>query len=218
MNYLLTFSEHGLINEYVAEGTALKDGKLVKVMGCSEVEPIDLPAPLGRCEAAHAAGGLSTMAYTFAGKVRSLDNKFIRYPGHMAVINAMNAMGFFDQRPVRVGKAELSPRALSAALFRNHFDRPGEKDLVVVRITARGTKDGRPAEVVYDMTDYYDEKNGMTAMVRTTGFPASIVAQMLADGRIGPGALPVELSVPADAFFAEMKARGFNLSRRMSVL
>lgn len=218
MNYLLTFSEHGLINEYVAEGTALKDGKLVKVMGCSEVEPIDLPAPLGRCEAAHAAGGLSTMAYTFAGKVRSLDNKFIRYPGHMAVINAMNAMGFFEQKPIMVGKAQVAPRALSAALFRRHFDRPGEKDLVVIRITARGLKDGRPAEVVYDMTDYYDEANGMTAMVRTTGFPASIVAQMLADGRIKPGARPVELSVPADGFFAEMKARGFNLSRRMSML
>ncbi|MEK7744682.1 MAG: saccharopine dehydrogenase C-terminal domain-containing protein, partial [Elusimicrobiota bacterium] len=217
MNYLLTFSEHGLINEYVGEGTALKDGKLVKVRGCSEVEPIALPG-LGLCEAGHAAGGLSTMARTFAGKVRTLDNKFVRYPGHMNVVNTLSAMGFFDLKPIRVGKAMVSPRALSAELFRRHFDRPGEKDIVVIRVTATGVKDRRPARVVYDMTDLYDDTHEMTAMMRTTGFPAAIVARMLADGRIPPGAHTVEAGVPAEAFFDEIRARGFALRRRFDWL
>ena len=217
MNYLLTFSEHGLINEYVGKGLSLKDGKLIEVGGCSEVEALEVPG-LGVCEAGHAAGGLSTMAMTFKGKVHYLDNKFIRYPGHMAVINAMNAMGFFDESPVKVGKDMVSPRALAAVLFRRHFDRPGEKDLVVIQITAKGVKDGRPAKVVYDMEDRYDDANKMTAMMRTTAFPAAIIARMLADGRIPPGAHTNETGVPAAEFFKEIAKRGFKLTRRFEWL
>lgn len=211
MNYMLTFSEHGLINEYVEDATAVRNGRLVKVTGLGETELIDLPAPLGRCEAAHASGGLSTMAWTFAGKVRNMDNKLIRYPGHIAIINAMTAMGYFDQKKRRVAGVEIAPRALSAVLFREHFDRPGEKDLVVIRVTVRGFKDRRKAEVVYDMMDKYDDRNKMTAMMRTTGFPASIVAQMMAEGVMKPGARPVEIGVPHEPFFKEARKRGFNL-------
>lgn len=218
MNYLLTFSEHGLINEYVENATALRDYKCVEVPGLSEVETLDLPAPLGRCEAAHAAGGLSTMAWTYAGKVRAMDNKLIRYPGHIAVINAMRAMGFFDQKPRPFGKGRLSPREMSARLFREHFERPGEQDLVVIHVTVRGRKNGKRAEIVYFMIDYYDDKNRMTAMMRTTGFPVSIVAQMAAQHRIPPGAYPVEAGVPPDAFIAEARRRGFDLNWRLRYL
>lgn len=215
MNYLLTFSEHGLINEYVAPAAALRGGKLVQVPGLSEVETIDLPAPLGRCEAAHAAGGLSTLAETYAGKVRTMDNKLIRYPGHIAVINAMAAMGFFDEKPVetRTG-VKVSPRDVAARLFRRHFDRPGDEDIVVIQNTVRGLKDGRPAEIVHSLIDHADKAAGMTAMMRTTGFPASIVAQMAADGRgrIKPGAYPVETGVPPEPFIDEALKRGFNLT------
>ncbi|MBI3288887.1 MAG: saccharopine dehydrogenase NADP-binding domain-containing protein, partial [Elusimicrobia bacterium] len=213
MNYMLTFSEHGLINEYVAPATALREGKLVSVPGLSETETIDLPAPLGRCEAAHAAGGLSTLAETYAGRVKTMDNKLIRYPGHIAVINAMNAMGFFDDKPVEIGGgAKASPRALTAALFRRHFHRPGDEDLVVIANTVRGVKDGKAAEVKHTLVDRYDAKTGMTAMMRTTAFPVSIVAQMAAAGRIPPGAYPVERGVPPEPFVDEIRKRGFNLS------
>ncbi|MFA6317279.1 MAG: saccharopine dehydrogenase C-terminal domain-containing protein [Elusimicrobiota bacterium] len=213
MNYMLTFSVHGLINEYVEDATALRDFKRVSVPGLGETELIDLPAPLGRCEAAHASGGLSTMAWTYAGKVRRMDNKLIRYPGHIAVINSMRDMGFFSQTPVEVQGRKLAPRAMSAVLMEKHFDRPGEKDLVVIRVTARGIKDGRKAEAVYDMMDFYDEKTKLTAMMRTTGFPAAIVANMLASGVIAkPGAYPVETGVPAGRFLAEANKRGFRLT------
>lgn len=218
MNYLLTFSEHGLINEYVEDATALREGRIVSVPGLSEIEDIDLPPPLGRCEAAHAAGGLSTLARTYEGRVRTMDCKLIRYPGHCAAINAMRAIGFFSPKKIRLNGFSLAPRELSARLFREHFHRPGEKDLVVIHTTVRGVKDGRRAEVVYDMLDLYDEKNRMTAMMRTTGFPASIVAQMLASGEISkPGAYPVELGIPPEPFFAQAKKRGFNLSWKLVI-
>ncbi len=211
MNYLLTFSVHGLINEYVGEASALRDYERIGVPGLSEVEILDLPV-LGRCEAGHAAGGLSTMAWTFAGKVRKLENKLIRYPGHIDVINAMHAMGFFAGAAIVVDGHELSPRAFSGALMERYFDSPGDKDLVIIHIVARGVRAGEDVEIVYDMIDYYDEEHGISAMMRTTGFSAAIVAHMLASGAIArPGAYPVETGVPAAPFIDEARRRGFDI-------
>jgi len=210
MNYQLTFSEHGLINEYVENATALRGGRRVKVPGLSELEALTFPT-LGRCEAAHAAGGLATMAYTFAGKVRSMEYKVIRYPGHCVVIDGMKAMGFFSRERMRVGGADVEPRALSAALFRRHFHRPGARDLIVFRATVRGRKGRKRVEYNCDMVDRYDPKTRLSAMMRTTGFPASIVAQMMAKGMMKPGAYPVEVGVPQKAFITECRKRGFKL-------
>jgi lysine 6-dehydrogenase len=212
LNYMLTFSEHGLINEYAGTAVALERGKLVKRPALSELETFDLP-PFGRVEAGHAAGGLSTLAESYRGKVKTMFNKFLRYPGHIPAMDAMRAMGFFDETPVEVRKGvKVSPRELAVKLFRRHFHRPGDEDMVVIHNVVRGIKDGKRAEVVHDMTDRYDRKNKMTAMMRTTAFPASIVAQMAAGGLIKPGAWTVEAGVPPAPFIAEARKRGFALS------
>ena len=212
LNYMLTFSEHGLINEYAGAAAALVNGKLVRRPALSELETLDLP-PFGRVEAGHAAGGLSTLAESYRGKVKTMFNKFLRYPGHIPAMDAMRALGFFDLEPVEVRKGvKIVPRELAAKLFRRHFHRPGDEDVVVVHAVVRGVKDGRRAEVVHDLLDRYDRKNKMTAMMRTTAFPASIVAQMAARGLIKPGAWTVEAGVPPAAFIAEARKRGFNLS------
>jgi len=212
LNYMLTFSEHGLINEYAGTAVALKDGKVVSLPALSELETVDVP-PFGRLEAGHAAGGLSTLAETYAGKVKTMYNKFLRYPGHIPAMEAMRALGYFDEKPFEVRKGvTLSPRELSVKLFRRHFSRPGDEDMVVIRIVTRGLKDGKRAEIVHGMVDRYDRANGMTAMMRTTGFPASIVAQLAANGRLKPGAYPVETGVPPEEFISEARKRGFSLS------
>lgn len=212
LNYMLTFSEHGLINEYAGTAVALEKGKLVKRPALSELETFDLK-PFGRVEAGHAAGGLSTLAESYRGKVKTMFNKFLRYPGHIPTMDSMRAMGFFDLEPVEVRKGvKLAPRELAVKLFRRHFHRPGDEDMVVIHNVVRGIKDGKRAEVIHDMVDRYDRKNKMTAMMRTTAFPASIVAQMAANGLIKPGAYTVEAGVPPVPFIAEARKRGFALS------
>ncbi|MFI5348116.1 MAG: saccharopine dehydrogenase family protein [Elusimicrobiota bacterium] len=212
LNYMLTFSEHGLINEYAGTAVALVDGKLVARPALSELDVIDLP-PFGRVEAGHAAGGLSTLAESYRGKVKNMFNKFVRYPGHIPTMESMRAMGFFDVEPVEVRKGvKVSPRELAVKLFRKHFHRPGDEDVVVIHTIVRGVKDGKPAEVVHDLLDRYDREHKMTAMMRTTAFPASIVAQMAAEGLIKPGAYTVEAGVPPGPFIDEAKKRGFDLT------
>jgi len=212
LNYMLTFSEHGLINEYAGTAVALKKGKIVKVPALSELDVFDMP-PFGRVEAGHAAGGLSTLAESYRGKVKTMFNKFLRYPGHIPTMESMRAMGFFDLEPIEVRPGvKIAPRELAVKLFRRHFYRPGDEDMVVIHNVVRGIKDGKRAEVVHDMVDRYDRKNKMTAMMRTTAFPASIVAQMAANGLIKPGAYTVEAGVPPVPFIAEARKRGFALS------
>ncbi len=219
LNYLLTFSEEGLINEYVENATALRGGKRVELPGLSEIETIDLPPPLGRCEAAHAAGGLSTLAWTYEGKIDRMDCKLIRYPGHCRIVNALREIGFFGEERISVDGCALSPRELSARLLRRYLERPGEKDFVVIHTVVRGVKDGRRAEIIYDMLDRYDDINKMTAMARTTGFPVAIVAQMLANGEIDkPGAYPVETGIPPEPFLRHMRRRGFDISWKLRLL
>ena len=212
LNYMLTFSEHGLINEYAGTAVALVDGKLVMRPALSDLDVIDLP-PFGRVEAGHAAGGLSTLAESYRGKVKNMFNKFVRYPGHIPTMESMRAMGFFDLEPVEVRKGvKIAPRELAVKLFRKHFHRPGDEDVVVIHTIVRGVKDGKPAEVVHDLLDRYDRVNKMTAMMRTTAFPASIVAQMAANGLIKPGAHTVEAGVPPGPFIEEARKRGFDLT------
>jgi lysine 6-dehydrogenase len=62
------------------------------------------------------------------------------------------------------------------------------------------------------MLDRFDPRTGMTAMMRTTGFPAAIVALMLARREIDPGARPVEVAVPSGPFLEEAALRGLRFS------
>jgi lysine 6-dehydrogenase len=210
--YRLVFSVEGLINEYIQPATAIRDGHRVEVSALSEQETLDLPEPLGRCEAAHAAGGLSTMAWTYEGRVRTLFNKLIRYPGHLQAMRTLGELGFFDDLPVEADGQTVRPRAVAAKLLERAFDRPSEPDLVFLRVVVTGTKNGRRMQTTGEMLDRFDPATGMTAMMRTTGFPAAIVALMLARGEIAPGARPVEVAVPSVRFFEEAARRGLHFS------
>jgi saccharopine dehydrogenase-like NADP-dependent oxidoreductase len=71
-------------------------------------------------------------------------------------------------------------------------------------------RNGRVAS--FTMVDEYDPRTRMTAMMRTTAWPASIVVQMMADGRIARrGGILQERDVPADAFLREMQDRGIRI-------
>ena len=82
LDYQIVFSVEGLINEYVERARVIRGGELVEVESMTELESLDFPEPFGRMEAFQTSGGTSTLPETFLGKVRDLDYKTIRYPGH----------------------------------------------------------------------------------------------------------------------------------------
>jgi lysine 6-dehydrogenase len=214
-NYLATFNMEGLINEYYGGMTVLRGGEIVHLPCFSELETIHVPG-VGHLEAFVLAGGVSTAPWTFQGRLQSYELKVCRYPGTFAQLKAFSDLGLFDPEPVRVGQASIRPRDLFQALYEPKVRRPVMRDVCLIRVRATGLKGGRPAAAQVDLVDRYDEATGFTAMERTTGWHAAIVAAMLARGEIAPGATPLEAAVPAPAFVQQARLRGFVIHEQVS--
>jgi len=213
LGYQIVFSPHGLINEYMEPATVLRDGKIVTVPSLTECEEISFPPPYDKLEAFHTSGGSSTLPQTMHGRVRNLEYKTIRYRGHLEKVKAMADLGFFGNDPQEVDGTDVVPRALSVHLLREHlsFDEP---DVVLLRVSARGTIAGETREICYEMIDNYDTASGLSAMMRTTGFPIAQIAFMLANGEItAHGALPQETCVPTQPFLSGLLAHGLRIER-----
>jgi len=211
-NYILTFNILGLTTEYFGTTLFLRDWKQQEMPCFEEYELLDFPAPIGQLEAFTTAGGTSTMPWTFEGKLRTLQNKTLRWPGHYAQWKAFNDAGLISLEPAIVDGQPVIPRHLLHALLEPKLRaRPGEQDLVIVRIIARGIKDGHEKEAIVDLFDYADEQTGFTAMERTTGWHAAIMAAFIARGQTPTGGVPVELAVPGQTFVEEFRKRGFDL-------
>ena len=224
-HYQLVFSVEGLINEYVEPARILRKGKLVTIEPLTEPEDFHVPgfSPL---VAFHTSGGTSTLPETFEGRVGECFEKTLRYPGHYDLLCELKELGLFSSEKIKVGKTGIAPRAVMSKIFEGKFAGKGP-DVCIMRLEAhesvsragvRGLLGGRVQGRVasFTMVDHYDPKTDMSAMMRTTAFPASIVVQMLASGTISKrGAVLQERDVPADLFLDEMQQRGIKIDYSM---
>ena len=214
-DYLLTFHIAGLTNEYAEPAVFLRDWKITEVEPMSELETIEFPEPIGTLEAFVAGGGTDTMPWTFEGKVRTLQNLTLRWPGSLAKLRAFYELGLWELEPIQVGDQQVVPRDVFHALFEPKVTFPEDKDLVIVRVKAVGKKHGQDAKALVQVIDRFDEQTGFTAMERTTGWSAAIVAQMMARGDTPRGSGGVESMVPAGLFVEELRRRGFDVSETL---
>ena len=203
LDYQMVFSVEGLINEYVEPARIIRDGKIEIVDSMTELESLTFPEPFGKMEAFQTSGGTSTLVETFLGRVRELDYKTIRYPGHCAKFKAMIDLGLCSSQPIEVDGVAVKPRRLLGELLVKNLPHD-EPDVVLVRVEMTGG--GK--RLRYDIIDRFDPETGLSAMMRTTAFPASIVALMMARHQTtSKGALPQERCIPPDAFMTELAAR-----------
>lgn len=217
-NYLLTFNFDGLANEYSGVAVCLREGGISEVPCFEELEIVEFPPPLGRLEAFTTSGGTSTCPWTFKGKLKVFQNKTLRYPGSFAQLKTMKDLDLFSDREIKIDGTKVVPRRVLQALFEPKVRLPGEKDVVALRVKCIGEKNKQAAEVVLEIMDYYDDTTGFTAMERTTGWHASIVAIMMAQGETPRGAKTVEIAVSGQSFVTELKRRGITLTERVSWL
>lgn len=80
LTYNLTWSTDGLINEYCNPCDAIYEGKPMTMLPLEGLEHFSLDGI--RYEAFNTSGGLGTLCESLAGRVRELNYKTIRYPGH----------------------------------------------------------------------------------------------------------------------------------------
>jgi len=218
LGYRTLFSMEGLTNEYFGKAVILREGRVQEVDTFEELETLELPAPLGEVEAFITSGGTSTCPYTFEGQVQTYDYKTIRYPGHYEKMKLFKDLGFIDTDLVEVKGHALRPRDVFHALMSKVWNHPEEPDLLVLRVDVEGIKDGRRVRHRSLVLDKQDPKTGFSAMERTTAYPAAIVTALQAQGRVPPGAVPLEKAVDAEDFVRELGKRDIMLETSLSEL
>jgi lysine 6-dehydrogenase len=212
LNYQIVYSLEGVLDYYTTLSWIIRDGVRTQVKALSEREIIEFPAPLGELEAFHTAGGLSTMAFRYEGKIPSMEYKTLRYPGHAAIMEAIRELGLLDQEPIEVKGGRVAPRDVAIATMGPRLTKPGSEDLVAMRVMVGGTKAGKPKELAWELVDFYDEKHHISAMMRATGYSLSITGQMQARGDIVlKGVHTPDECVPAPQYIEELRRRGVNI-------
>ena len=210
LNYQIAYSLEGVLDYYTTLSWVLRDGKRTQVKALSELEMVTFPAPLGELEAFHTAGGLSTQAFRYEGKIPTMEYKTLRYPGHAKIMEAIRDLGLLELEPIDVKGKKVSPRDVAVAAMGPRLTKK-KPDLVALRVTVSGTKDGRPASKSWDVVDRYDEVHGISSMMRTTGYSLAITGLMQARGQIAPGVHTPDECVPAKEYIAELAKRGIAL-------
>jgi lysine 6-dehydrogenase len=211
LNYRLIFSVHGLTNEYIEPSIILENGKIKNVPSMTEIESLEFPAPFGKLEAFYTSGGTSTLPMTYQGDITTLNYKTIRYPGHCERFKMMIDLGFVEEKPMEIKGKSITRREAFERLLEETLTFEGE-DVTLMRISAQGIKNGQQKRLDYQAIEYEDKENDLTAMMRTTAFPAIISLEMLVDGRIkDKGVLRQELSIPPGLFLKELEERNIKI-------
>ena len=97
LKYSLTWSTDGLINEYGNTCYGIENGEEVPLLPLEGYETIEIDGLL--YEAFNTSGGLGTLADDYAGTVRTMNYKTLRYPGHCTKIHfLMNDLKLNEDR------------------------------------------------------------------------------------------------------------------------
>ncbi|MGD8553454.1 MAG: saccharopine dehydrogenase C-terminal domain-containing protein [Anaerolineales bacterium] len=215
-NYRLTFSIEGLTNEYFGDCLFIRDGKTTRVPALEELEYLEFPEPIGTLEAFTTSGGVTTAAASLAGRLRTLQNKTMRYPGHFEMLKVIQRLGLLETDPIILNGKEISPRTVLHTLWEPQIRADEEtRDLAIIRVLAKGEKSGSAAQAQVDLYLYYDEQTGFTAMEQGTGWHASIITHAIAKGEVPHGAVPLEKAMDGTTFVREAANRGFEVQLTM---
>jgi lysine 6-dehydrogenase len=175
LGYAITWSPESLIDEYTRKATIVKQGKKIELEALSGTETVEFPKA-GKLEAFY-TDGLRTLVHTIDGE--DMWEKTLRYTGHAEKIKLLEDLGFFGEEKVKVEDMEVSPRKLTAKLLHQKLQKTEIKDVVALKVEVRGSRNGKKTCYTYHLFDKYDKLHRTTAMVRTTAYPMSIVAQLI---------------------------------------
>ncbi|RLI09392.1 hypothetical protein DRO42_04315 [Candidatus Bathyarchaeota archaeon] len=204
----------------VGVSRVLKDGEIVEIPRLSDPEEIVFPEPIGRCEAYTTGDLIDVVEHLGLEGVKDAWAKTVRWEGHCEIWRKLIDLHLLDEEPVKVKEVEVSPRDFFLALGEKTLQyEPGEGDAICQRVEVSGVKDGQPAAYIYEFIDLYDPVNDISAMARTTAFPCSIVAQMIARGEFKEAGVihPVKIGWDeglSERFFEELARRRINITEK----
>jgi lysine 6-dehydrogenase len=189
--YKAVFSPIDVIEEYTRPARYIENGQEVVRPALTDAELLFFPG-IGTLESFN-TDGLRSLARTI--RCPNMKEKTLRFPGHIRLMEALRASGFFDKTPIDVNGVMISPLDFTArVMFPKWQLGPGEEDFTVMRVAIEGIgAGGKPETVTYDLLDRFDTVNRVTSMARTTGYTGTAGVRLLAHGRFRrPGINPPE--------------------------
>jgi len=197
LNYNLTWSTDGVINEYCEPCEAIVDGLQRHTRALEECEAFALDGVA--YEAFNTSGGLGTLCETLEGKVRNLNYRTIRYPGHAAIMKALlNDLRLRDRRDLL---KDILENSVPATL----------QDVVIVFVTVSGFKDGHLIQETYANKIYARQMGGrvVSAIQITTASAICAVLDMLASGALRASGFVRQEEITLGDFLANRFGRAY---------
>lgn len=197
LNYNLTWSTDGVINEYCEPCEAIVEGVLRQVPPLEELEEFSLDGVT--YEAFNTSGGLGTFCDSLRGRVTNLNYKTIRYPGHAAIVKALlNDLRLRDRRHIL---KDILENALPTTL----------QDVVIVFVTVSGLRGGELMQETYAHKVYSHRVDGMlrSAIQITTASGICAVLDLVAGGALPPRGFIRQEDIALDAFLANRFGRAY---------
>jgi saccharopine dehydrogenase-like NADP-dependent oxidoreductase len=195
LNYNLTWSTDGVINEYCEPCEAIVNGHLRETQPLEELEEFSLDGVL--YEAFNTSGGLGTLCETLAGKVRNLNYRTIRYPGHAAIMKALlNDLRLRDRRDLL---KDILEHSVPVTL----------QDVVIVFVTVSGLRAGQLVQETYAHKIYAAPLGGRirSAIQLTTAGGICAVLDMLSAGHLPQAGLIKQEEIKLAPFLANRFGR-----------
>ena len=217
-NYNLFFHINGLTNEYYGNAYFIRDYVVSEVECFEDIESIFFNDISLELEACVTSGGLSTMPWSFENRIKLLENKTLRYPGHWNWMKAYSELGLFEENPINFKGNQIIPREFYHHLLEPKLNNGVVKDICLMRVECIGKNNGKKTKSIVECIEYFHEETGFTAMEKWTGWHASIVAIEIAHKRIKYGALPIEKALSGKSFYNNAIKRDFNVKIKIKEL
>lgn len=203
LKYNLTWSVDGLINEYCHPCESIHDGKTIELLPLEGLEHFSLDGT--EYEAFNTSGGLGTLCETLAGRVRNLDYKTVRYPGHrdlmMMLLEDLQLKN--DQETLK----NIMRRSMPATM----------QDVVLVFVTVSGMRDGSLVQEVFARKIFADRDESMplSAIQITTAAGICAAVDLFRAGQLPHSGFVRQEQVELPAFLANRFGKAYQQSRQV---
>lgn len=203
LKYNLTWSVDGLINEYCHPCEAIRDGRNIEVLPLEGLEHFSLDGT--EYEAFNTSGGLGTLCETLAGRVRTLDYKSVRYPGHRDLMKMLLEELQFNQDTETL--KDVMRRSIPSTM----------QDVVLVFVTVSGLKRGVLVQEVFARKIFADrsEAQPLSAIQITTAAGVCAAVDLFREGRLPPHGFIRQEQVALPDFLANRFGAAYQQSRQV---
>ena len=203
LKYNLTWSVDGLVNEYCHPCEAIHDGERIDLLPLEGLEHFSLDGI--EYEAFNTSGGLGTLCTTLEGRVRSLDYKSVRYPGHCGLMKML-----LEDLRMKDDQATLKAilkRAVPATM----------QDVVLVFVTVSGLRQGSLVQEVFARKIFADrsETNPLSAIQITTAAGICAAVDLFRQGTLPQRGFIRQEQVALPAFLANRFGAAYQQSRHV---